>query len=327
MIGRRGRLLVLLYVAFLAVLFLMCSTDWIIREPEKEVYQIAVIIEDAKGDNYSNFRKGMDQAAVEFNADVHFITLYEKLDAGQQIELMEREQQDGANALIVVPADEGRVAEKQMAIPVVFLRPGLAGTAGEARAGSIVIDYGRMGERLAQEMLEDMPGDSGSCPVFVLADLEKQSAMDQLFLEGANAVFAASGHSWQVIGKDGEGGFLSSLEAVGAWEGGKAMVLAESPEILTEAAGILADSPAVAGLVQGLYGRGSTLPILNYLDRGQIAGVCVTDEFSVGYLSVRAAVLALEEAGSQPPIVMDSYYIEKEDLRKPGYEKLLFPIE
>ena len=39
MIGKRGKLLVVLYVVFLAVLFLMCSTDLIIREPEKEIYR------------------------------------------------------------------------------------------------------------------------------------------------------------------------------------------------------------------------------------------------------------------------------------------------
>ena len=52
MIGKRGKILVILYMIFLGALFLMCSTDLIIREPEKEVYQMAVIIEDTRDDNY-----------------------------------------------------------------------------------------------------------------------------------------------------------------------------------------------------------------------------------------------------------------------------------
>lgn len=90
MMGRRSKTALLLYMVFLMVLFLMCSTDLIIREPEKEVYQIAVIIEDIRDDNYGNFKKGMDQAAVELNADVRFITLYEKMDKDQQMELILR---------------------------------------------------------------------------------------------------------------------------------------------------------------------------------------------------------------------------------------------
>ena len=111
MIGKSGKIAVFLYMIFLVVLFLMCSTDLIIREPEKEVSQIAVIIEDVRDDNYSNFRKGMDQAAIELSADVRFITLYDRLDKEQQMELISREQQDGADALIVVPVDEGQVAD------------------------------------------------------------------------------------------------------------------------------------------------------------------------------------------------------------------------
>ena len=62
-----------------------------------------MIIEDVRSDNYSNFRKGMDLAAAELNADVQLITLYEKLDVKEQMDLMDREQQDGTDALIVIP--------------------------------------------------------------------------------------------------------------------------------------------------------------------------------------------------------------------------------
>ena len=58
-----------------------------------------------------------------------------------------------------------------------------------------------------------------------------------------------------------------------------------------------------------------------------IQGICVTDEYSIGYLSVDMAVRALEGDSSRNRLQTDSYYIEKEDLRKTEYEKLLFPVE
>lgn len=319
MIGRHWRLLIFLYVVFLVILFLMCSTDLIIREPEKEIYQIAVIIEDVKSDNYSNFRKGMDQAAVEYNVDVHFITLYEKLDAEQQMELMDREQQDGADALIVVPADEEQIAGKQMAVPVIFLRSGLGG----ASMGSITVDYEKMGEQLADQMAEDIQKNSS---VLLLTNPAKQSDMDRMFLQGARAVLADGGYHTRTIEVDEEEGILSSLDTLTVWKEGRCVILAENQEILTAMAGIMADAPDVAARVRGLYGRGNTLPILNDLDCGYIDGICVTDDFSIGYLSVREAVRILEGNDSSY-ILMDSYYIEKEDLREPDYEKVLFPIE
>lgn len=319
MIGKHGKLLIFLYIVFLIILFLMCSTDLIIREPEREIYQIAVIIEDVRSDNYSNFRKGMDQAAMEFNVDVRFITLYEKLDVEQQMELMDREEQDGADALIVVPADEEQINGKQMTIPVIFLRSGLGG----ASMGSIIVDYENMGELLAGKISEDIKENS---TVLLLTNPAKQSDMDRMFIKGAEAALSADGYSTQTVNIKDEDGMLASLVTLEVWQKRNAVILAENQEILTEMAGIMADDSEAAAHVRGLYGRGNTVPILNYMDRGYIDGICVTDDFSIGYLSVREAVQELEGSDSSY-IVMDSYYIEKEDLREPAYEKVLFPIE
>ena len=319
MIGRSGKVMIVLYIVCLVVLFLMCSTDLIIREPERQIYQIAVIIEDVRSDNYGNFRKGMDLAAAELNADVRLITLYEKLDVKEQMDLMDREQQDGTDALIVVPVEEEQVSARQMTIPVILMRAGVAEAAG---AGNVIVDYEKMGEQLAREILKEQPAD---VPVYVLTDPAGQSDMDRLFLKGSDAVFQEAGRSVRRILRGEEERFYTMLEQPGA-EAQKVVILAENQDILTEAAGVVAGSEAVADAVGGLYGRGTTMAILNYLDRGVITGICVTDEFSVGYYSVREAVRALEGAGSVPT-VMESYYIDKKDLRDPAFEKMLFPIE
>lgn len=323
MIGKRGKLLLLVYMIFLGVLFLMCSTDLIIREPEKEIYQVAVIIEDIRDDNYSNFRKGMEQAAVEFNADVRFITLYEKLDADEQLELICREQQDGADALIVVPVDEGRVIrmleENETTIPVVLL-----GTEAEAAAGSIVIDYNKMGEQLAEQMLKQISGD---CQALVISDPKYQSVESGRFLNGAVTILGNGGCDCQTVTWDPEQGLKDAMEKLRISEGKQAVILAENPELLAETAEVLTELSFLSDHVQGLYGRGNTLAILNHLDQGLITGICVTDEFSVGYFSVCMAIQVLEGQAGQTRVQMDSYYIERQDLRKREYEKMLYPIE
>lgn len=322
MIGKSGKIMIFFYTIFLVVLFLMCFTDLIIREPEKEVYQIAVIIEDARDDNYSNFRKGMDQAAIEFNADVHFITLYEKMDAGQQMELISREMQDGVDALIVVPVDEGKVLEavlgKQTGVSVVIL--GME-ESEEKTDGTVLIDYQKMGEQLAEQIKERTPQD---CPILLLEDPYEQNYMSGSFLEGAKDILESGGFSCRTIQPEGEDGYQKVLEEFCEEE---AVILAGSPEALAEAADILEEDSVVSVETVGLYGRGSTLSILNNLDKGLITGICVTDEYSRGYFSVRMAIRALEGKGGHETLVMDSYYIEKEDLREPEYEKILFPME
>ena len=69
----------------LVILYLSSSTDLIIKERESEVYPISIVIGDTTDDYYANFRKGVEQAADDYNADISFITLFEKGDAEKQI--------------------------------------------------------------------------------------------------------------------------------------------------------------------------------------------------------------------------------------------------
>ena len=62
----------------------------------------------------------------------------------------------------------------------------------------------------------------------------------------------------------------------------RAVVAALDPESLEETASLLEAEDSLSACVGALYGRGSTLAVLNGLDRGTIRGICVTDEFSAG---------------------------------------------
>lgn len=322
MIGKKGKLMIFLYLIFLAILFLMCSTDLIIREPEKEVYEVAVIIEDAGDENYSNFRKGMDQAAIELNADVRFITLYEKLNADQQIELIERERQDDVDALIVAPVDEARVmnmlSEMQGNMQTVIL--GTEESEGKA-AQRVAVDYRKMGAQLAEEIEKRMPE---NCSVLMLEEADGQSGASICFLEGAASVFDRDGCECRTVYLDGE---EDCRKALGTLPGSGTVILAGSPEMLLQTADILEKYPVLSVRAKGLYGRGNTLSILDDLDSGLISGLCVTDEFSRGYFSVCMAIEALEGKTPRAALILDSYYIEKEDLRDSEYEKMLYPVE
>ncbi len=134
----------------LTFLFLLSSTDLIIKEEEAKVHPISVIVEADSDDNYVNFRKGMDLAAVELNADVNFITLYEKGNRRQQEELLKREQQDGSSALIVAPVNGEAVLamqeENQLVLPLVFINSetvGEPGTGKPRRLLSIISLWGK----------------------------------------------------------------------------------------------------------------------------------------------------------------------------------------
>lgn len=321
---RKEQILWIIYACVLVFLFLLSSTDLIIKEREIEVYPISVIIEDSKDDYYVNFKKGMDQAAVELNADVSFITLYESGSLSQQQDMIVREQQDGAKALVVAPVEEKAVsdmlAENRLGGPLVLYKAGLS---GDKVSATVSTDYYAMGQTLARQVIGEQPPE---LPVYLFGGETKNEVSMQV-RDGALAVLEEAGFHTVSYRRQGDDFFRKTIEELVYPGSQKVVIVALDPESLTETAAILADSSVYASYVGGLYGRGTTIPILNYLDRGIISGICVTDEFGAGYLTIKKAVEAITGRGIQEHVVLDSHYITREDIRRPEYEKMLYPIE
>ena len=87
---RREKMLLCAGAVFLVLLFLMSSTDLIIKERAVQIDSISVILSEDTDDYYQNFRKGMEKAATDLRSDVRLITLYDRKDQDQQVELTTR---------------------------------------------------------------------------------------------------------------------------------------------------------------------------------------------------------------------------------------------
>lgn len=321
---KRICLLWILFTPVLLLLYLLSSTDLLIQERTKEVYPISVILDSVTDEAYTNFKKGMDRAALELNADVTLLTLYEEGNAAQQLDRMRREQQDGIRALIVFPVQETKLEralnENQLQLPLVLVN---AECLRDKVSAAVTTDYQAMGRELAKRLAEEQEKDL----LVYLFGSKQETAAERHFASGIEAVLLAEGYRVQRVEPQKEQTFHQVIEELAYPDPKQAVIVALSPEILAKTASVLADSPVYAGHVTGLYGRGTTPLLLNYLDRGVIDGLCVTDDFSTGYFSVCRAVELLKNQKPEKEIVLDSYYIRREDLRKPEYEKLLYPME
>ena len=323
MITRKEKLLWLGYGIILVLLFLLSSTDLIIKEEKREIYPISVIVEDTSDINYVNFRKGMEQAAIERNADISFITLYEAGSASQQQELIAREQQAGASALIVAPAQGGEIPEdlsRLADIPVVMVWTGQEPEQAEAL---VTTDFAQMGRDMAGQIAQSYDRD---IPVYLIGRTLKHEGTES-FERTLEEELESRGFTICLSLEEDGNTYRTVLEQAISQEPKGAVIVGLDPDSLREAASVLKSDEKLRSYVRGLYGRGSAQEILEALDRGIIRGICATDEFSAGYLSVCRAVEAVSGHRPQKRTVLDHYYIEKEDLRRPKYETMLYPIE
>lgn len=329
---RREKIIWSLFAGILIILFLLSSTDLIIKEKETTVYSVSVIIDDTTDDYYKNFRKGMDKAADEFNVDVNFVTLYEKGDVEEQMELLNRELSDGTQAVVFVPLKQSEcrklLDEMVLTSPLIIMGNS---TPGDWAMTGISQDYYAAGKLLGEAIVRD---NNSNKPVFLFTEGLDYGYNEEVY-NGLLDVISLAGfnvHHYEMVkggmpntpSIENEDYFRQIIEEEIYPYHGESIIVALDVKSLDLTADIMAGS---AENVAVLYGFGSTTKILNDMDRGIIKALITTNQFDEGYLSIVKAVEAIEKSSDREQIILESYYLEKENLKEKHFEKILYPIE
>lgn len=312
-----------LMAGVLVILFLLSSTDLIIKEKKTEIYPVSIIIDDTSDDYYVNFRKGVDKAAEEYNVDVSFITLYEKGDASQQVDLVKREISDGASSVILVPAkqeESARLMEGMFSSsPAVIIGKVFP---GKQNLSTIGLDYEEEGRKLGQAIIKER---TTALPVWIFTEGLEYGYNKEVY-DGLEKVLLEQGFSTTLYEGKSED-FRQAIEETVYPGSGKTIIATIDVTSLNEAVDIIEGSPVYGNYVEGLYGVGSTTKLLTGLDEGIISGLVVCNQFDAGYMSIEKAVEAVHKEKKKAQIILDSYYIRKENLREGRFEKILYPID
>ena len=268
---RREKMLLCAGAVFLVLLFLMSSTDLIIKERAVQIDSISVILSEDTDDYYQNFRKGMEKAATDLRSDVRLITLYDRKDQDQQVELTTREIRDGAGAVVIEPAEEKAAVMALESLnpgcPVIFVS---ASSPSDFVTDSILIDYFEAGRILGEKAAEkNLPGEK----VCLFAQGMAYNGVQDAY-EGVCSVLNDQGISYELyVDKEGKA-FRKVIENTVYPGTGPVEVVALDVQSLDRTASILNESSVYKDHVSALYGIGSTTGILNLLDQGIIDLSC-----------------------------------------------------
>lgn len=332
---RQEKIMWSLFAGILIILFLLSSTDLIIKEKETTVYSVSVILDDTTDDYYKNFRKGMDKAADEYNVDVNFVTLYEKGDVEKQMELLNRELSDGTQAVVFVPLKQKEcrriLDEMVLTSPLIIIGNS---TPGDWAITGISQDYYAAGKLLGEAIVKDNPSDK---PVYLFTEGLEYGYNEDVYT-GLLDVISKAGfkaHHYEMVKggmpntqlSENEDYFRQVIEEDIHPYNGDAIIVAIDVKSLDITADIMEGSENYGKNIAVLYGFGSTTKILNHMDRGVIKGLVTMNQFDEGYLSIVKAVEAIEKSGDREQIYLESYYLEKEQLKEKRFEKILYPIE
>lgn len=317
----RGVVLFFLAAAVLAGLYIVSSTDLVLTERKTQVYKISVLVPDENDECWGYFKKGMDEASIEYNADVSFVTLYQRGRADQQNGLMLREIENGAQALIVCPADSGIIAESigksNIAVPVLAVYSRINSPQVKAYIGANSYD---MGENLADAIRQDSRA-MGITEVIAVSAPGDRSDLDEIY-EGLSNALLGSGLALRreyALHDDDVSALLSGFqpengEVIAALDPLTMQAFATEVRLLEESK-------------QALYGVGCTNSIIRGLEEGAIRAVSVSNGYDAGYLSVKTAVELLERTKSAGTgQLVNNVLVRRENIYDKEIVMMLFPI-
>lgn len=311
-------------VILLVFLYLLSSTDLIIKEREKEICRVSVIIDNVNDNYYGNFREGMEMAEKKYQADVNFITLYAANDEEQQEDLLVREIKDGTNAIILAPVREDLAAMQLDAIspgcPVVFLGSSLISNSVSC---AISVDRYEMGKTLGEKIAaNEDPG----CLICLFTEGLSYTGNRDVY-DGLRSVLDRAGFQIRLIEKRSEDTYRTAIEETVYPENGDFMAVGMDVGTLSDLADILEGSSVYREHVTALYGIGSTTALLNQVDKGIVKGLMTWNRFDEGYLSVEKAVQAAGGERQEKQITLTPEYIDEEILKSGIFEKMLYPMQ
>ena len=264
----------------------------------------------------------MEQAAADFNVELRFLLPASPGDGEEQRQLLHREVENGAAAILLFPADRGVLAEEVRAgsatAALVTLETDMRGEGARGYAG---VDNAALGQAVAKAALNGVrEGET----VLLIHSVPGDTGVEERF-SAAEALLLAQGRR------------VKSL-ALGPGEPVEAVLdrLEEEPVqalLAFEAAALERVSDILAALESPplLYGVGSTAQVIAGLERGSITAAVAQNDFSVGYLAVeQAACLARRRTRVRRTPAQRGelrfFTVRKENIREPEYQKLLFPV-
>lgn len=300
----------------LCVLFLLLTMDPVHSQGPTELSEVSVIFRDADSTAMSAARQGMEQAAVDMDVELRLLNLSEDGFASEQKEFLEREVENGADGVLLIPADRDVLAPvvEKISVPVVTMETDMTDDGAD---GYVSVNNTALGEALGTIALNGAP--EGSAVILVNTAPEATGISDRV--EAAAKVLEGADRRVYFCCPYGEDSLAESLEVeVENWSA--AAVVAFDTAALEDAARTLAqmeDAPL-------LYGAGSSAAIAAYLEQGIITCVAARNEFAAGYLAVEMLVNAINGTSAPKAQLLEFSVVRKETMYQPEHEKLLFPV-
>ncbi len=310
----RLRPALVLALAMILALILEFAYYVYVNNREDPIRQVSLIVYGSDSARWESLKQGAELAAGDLNAEVTLITMSSEEDAMEQISLIGREIENGADALLIAACDAKAVGEYmehvKPKIPYLFVESGIGNDE------CLAADDTEMAVSLAKTIAEN---EKEWIKVALIADhTERDSVKKRLdAIQNAGVTFADEIVLWErnEQERNKKAQFFLQRELT---EEAVDVVVALDNSSMEE----LLDATVNLNKDIKIYGIANSSKSVYYLDNRLIKSLVYQDEFSIGYLG-------LTEVLSGGTITTDHTIryevVDHDAMYEEAYQKLLFP--
>lgn len=280
---RNSKKMFILIEVVLAVMVILWTFIMFQGRNQKKYDKVSVIVQNSDSNQWSAFKYGLRMAAEDQEIDMFVVSTGGTLTVEEEMTAIEREIENGVDAIIVQPvpgADTEELLKKiEKKVPVMLVEC----TASEEKENSLLPvtepDQYAIGTTLAEELLKDYDGKMKGKTLGIFSEtFDSEAARNREkgfrdILEDTDAKI-----SWSISKT-----FLES--------GGNTLEDQSKVDIvisLDDSSLKIAGESSAANNLHGalVYGIGNSTEAIYYLDTGIVECLVVPDEFNMGYQSL-----------------------------------------
>ena len=303
---KRNRIYFGLLLFILLVIIAWSSLAMLNVGKTERTFSVSVIVNDSNNDRWIALREGLEQAAQDYNIELNYVSTGNISDMEEEMALIQREADLGADGMIVQMVGSEVSAEQMATI--------------DGRTALMLIETDVMPEGLYPYIgFRSLTGKK----IGILAGNQEQIAMQQR-LDGLETALDGIEIEWMIPGQPAESAVdilakqrTSPVDVIVALGNSEVEVAVDYLLTLTE------EEKAKISL----YGAGCSEKAVYYLDKGIISSLVVPNEFNMGYQSMEEMARQLEyrlsDAESQ---TVDYLVVDRTNLYDADNQKVLFPI-
>lgn len=308
---KKNQIILSIYVFFMLFIFLISTTNLLIDENYKKVYDISIIFDDVDSEKYDKLKMGFEDSTFDLYVDINFVYLDKKWDVEGQKDAILNEADRGVDGIIVLPVDNIELSkfidESAINIPIISIGEEIE---SNKINGYVNTDYIEMGNKIASDINYKWKDKE------VVAFIENSRNNVELYNSISSELYEYDIFSEMVYYNDD--GFKYSVDK---YDKNNTVFIALDIDTTKK----FVDEFLSKGENMILYGVGYLNEFLYYLNTGKIESLSLYDEYLAGYISVRNLIYSIDDRAINKNELIPNYRINKGEVY--DNEDILFPID